>query len=93
MIKSFRNRETEAVFNGKCPKGFPSVLLKMARRKLEAIHAAIDLNDLRSPPGNRLEALSGDRKGQYSVRINDQWRVCFDWIDGQAERAEIVDYH
>lgn len=93
MIKSFRNRETEAVFNGKCPKGFPSVLFKMARRKLEAIHAAIDLNDLRSPPGNRLEALSGDRKGQYSVRINDQWRVCFDWIDGQAERVEIVDYH
>lgn len=93
MIRSFKDKTTEAVFEGKCPKGFPADLFKTARRKLEAVHAAIDLDDLRSPPGNRLEAPSGDRAGQHSIRINDQWRVCFVWSDGAAEDVEIVDYH
>ncbi|PWB79793.1 MAG: plasmid maintenance system killer protein [Methylocystaceae bacterium] len=68
-------------------------MFKSARRKLEAVHAATNLEDLGSPPGNRLEALSGDRAGQCSIRINDQWRTCFDWTDGGAENVEIVDYH
>lgn len=77
MIRSFKDKAAEAVFDGKCPKGFPADLFKSARRKLEALHAAMSLDDLRSPPGNRLEALSGDRKGQYSIRINDQWAYAF----------------
>ena len=93
MIRSFRDKVAEAVFDGKCPKGFPADLFKVVRRKLEALHAATCLDDLRSPPGNRLEALSRDRKGQYSIRINDQWRICFSWADGGAENVEIVDYH
>ncbi len=93
MIFSFRDKITEAVFDGQCPKGFPVQLLKVARRKLEALNAAEELSDLRIPPGNRLEALKGDRKGQHSIRINDQWRVCFLWTsDGPAD-VEIVDYH
>lgn len=93
MIKSFRDKAAEAVFNGESPKGFPSDLFKVARRKLRYLNAADDLADLRSPPGNRLEALAGDRKGQYSIRINDQFRVCFVWTaEGPAE-VEIVDYH
>ena len=93
MIKSFRDRTTEAVFNGESPKGFPADLVKVARRKLRYPNAADDLGDLRSPPGNRLEALAGDRKGQHSIRINDQFRACFVWtVDGPAE-VEIVDYH
>lgn len=93
MIRSFRHKVAEAVFDGKCPKGFPADLFKVARRKLEAVHAAMCLDDLRSPPGNRLETLSGDRAGQHSIRINDQWRICFTWADGGAENVEIVDYH
>ena len=93
MIKGFRDKISEAVFNGETPKGFPADLVKIARRKLRYLHAADDLGDLRSPPGNRLEALAGDRKGQHSIRINDQFRVCFIWTtDGPAE-VEIVDYH
>ena len=79
MIRSFRDKVTEAVFNGESPKGFPTDLVKVARRKLRYLNAAADLGDLRSPPGNRLEALAGDRKGQHSIRINDQFRVCFVW--------------
>ncbi|MBI1868496.1 MAG: type II toxin-antitoxin system RelE/ParE family toxin [Methylocystis sp.] len=93
MIRSFKDKVAEAVFDGKHPKGFPPELFKIARRKLAALHAATGLDDLRSPPGNRLEALSGDRAGQHSIRINDQWRVCFVWSDGGAETVEIVDYH
>ena len=93
MIRSFKNSVAEAVFDGKCPKGFPADLFKVARRKLEAVHAAMSVDDLRSPPGNRLEALSGGRAGQHSIRINDQWRICFYWTDGGAEKVEIVDYH
>ena len=93
MIRSFRDKTTEAVFDGQAPKGFPSDLVKVARRKLRYLNAAGDLGDLRSPPGNRLEALAGDRKGQHSIRINDQFRVCFVWTaEGPAE-VEIVDYH
>ena len=93
MIRSFRDKRTEAVFNGEAPKGFPADLLSVARRKLRYLHAAEGLTDLRAPPGNSLEALAGDRKGQHSIRINDQFRLCFVWtVEGPAE-VEIVDYH
>ena len=93
MIKSFRDKATEAVFNGESPKGFPANLVKVARRKLRYLNAAADLGDLRSPPGNRLEALAGDRKGQHSIRINDQFRLCFVWMAEGPADVEIVDYH
>ncbi|MGJ4892609.1 type II toxin-antitoxin system RelE/ParE family toxin [Bradyrhizobium sp. HKCCYLRH3099] len=93
MIRSFRDWTTEAVFDGENPKGFPSDLLKVARRKLRYLHAAAGLGDLRSPPGNRLEALTGDRQGQHSIRINDQFRVCFIWTADGPANVEIVDYH
>ncbi len=93
MIRSFRDKTTEAVFNGESPKGFPAGLVKATRRKLRYLNAAADLRDLGSPPGNRLEALAGDRQGQYSIRINDQFRVCFTWTaEGPAE-VEVIDYH
>jgi proteic killer suppression protein len=93
VIRAFRDKITEAVFDGGAPKGFPADLVKVARRKLRYLHAADNLNDLRSPPGNRLEALAGNRRGQHSIRINDQFRICFIWTpDGPAE-VEIVDYH
>ena len=79
MIISFRDKATETAFAGESPKGFPPDLVKVARRKLRYLNAAADLSDLRSPPGNRLETLAGDRKGQHSIRINDQFRVCFVW--------------
>ncbi|MGY8679694.1 type II toxin-antitoxin system RelE/ParE family toxin [Bradyrhizobium sp. UFLA05-153] len=93
MIRTFRNKTTEAVFNGESPKGFPADLVKVARRKLRYLHAASELSDLRAPPGNRLEALAGDRKGQHSIRINDQFRVCFVWTAQGPDEVEIVDYH
>jgi toxin HigB-1 len=93
VIRTFRDKATEAVFHGNIPKGFPADLVSVARRKLRYLHAAGDLRDLRSPPGNRLEALSGDRKGQYSIRINDQFRVCFVWTSAGPAEVEIVDYH
>lgn len=93
MIKTFRDRTTEAVFNGESPKGFPADLVKVARRKLRYLHAADSLGDLRAPPGNRLEALTGDRKGQHSIRINDQFQVCFLWTPQGPTEVEIVDYH
>jgi toxin HigB-1 len=93
VIRSFRDKAAKALFNGEHPKGFPATLVKAARRKLRYLNAAGDLGDLRSPPGNRLEALSGVRKGRHSIRINDQFRVCFVWTaEGPAE-VEIVDYH
>jgi proteic killer suppression protein len=86
VIRNFRNKTTEAVFNGDSPKGFPADLVKVARRKLRYLNAAGDLGDLRSPPGNRLEGLVGDRKGQHSIRINDQFRVCFVWtMEGPSD--------
>lgn len=93
MIRSFRDRKTEAVFSGESPKGFPADLVKVARRKLRYLNAAVKLEDLRAPPGNRLEALAGDRKGQHSIRINDQFRICFVWTTDGPEGVEIVDYH
>lgn len=93
MIKSFRDANTERVFNRKFVKRFPREIQQRAFMRLNAIDAAVRLEDLRVPPSNRLEALKGDRKGEHSVRINDQWRICFLWRDGHAERMEIVDYH
>jgi len=93
VIKTFRDKTTEALFEGENPKGFPADLVKVARRKLRYLHAAATLKDLRAPPGNRLEALSGDRKGQHCIRINDQFRVCFIWTEEGPAEVEIVDYH
>jgi proteic killer suppression protein len=93
VIKSFRDQTTKAVFSGESPKGFPADLVKVARRKLRYLNAADNLGDLRSPPGNRLEALAGDRKGQHSIRINDQFRVCFVWTAEGPANVEILDYH
>lgn len=93
MIESFRDKKTAAVFAGLMPKGFPSDVVNVARRKLRMLDAAVRLGDLKAPPGNRLEALSGGRIGQHSVRINDQWRLCFIWVEGGAREVEIVDYH
>lgn len=93
MIRSFKDEATTAAFNGKAGKGFPSDLLKVARRKLEMLNAAAVLADLRSPPGNRLEALRGNRKGQHSIRVNDQYRICFVWtVEGPTD-VELTDYH
>jgi toxin HigB-1 len=93
MIKSFKNAETQAAFEGESRKGFPADLLKITRRKLQMIAAASVLTDLKVPPGNRLEALKGDRKGQHSVRVNDQFRICFIWTDEGARDVEFTDYH
>ena len=93
MIASFKGKAAEAVWSGAIPKGFPPDVLRPAQRKLAMIAAAIDLQALRQPPGNCLEALKGDRVGQHSIRINDQWRVCFVWRDGAAYDVEIIDYH
>ncbi|MCB1502918.1 MAG: type II toxin-antitoxin system RelE/ParE family toxin [Bauldia sp.] len=93
MIVSFRNQLAEAAWQRRFVKGIPNDIVKVANRKLLQLHNARSLDDLRSPPGNRLEALSGDRKGQHSIRINDQWRVCFRWSRGDAFDVEIVDYH
>jgi proteic killer suppression protein len=89
MIRSFKCEYTEALSKGHRVKRF----VKIAKRKLRQLEIANQLNDLRVPPGNRLEALKGTRSGQYSIRINDQWRVCFHWNDGGADNVEIVDYH
>ncbi len=93
MIRSFKDKTTEAIFDGGVPKGFQTDIVRIARRKLEAVNAAANLEDLRSPPGNRLEALKRDRLGQPSIRINDQFRICFRWSAGGADDVEIVDYH
>lgn len=93
MIKSFADKETAAFFAGYAVRKFGADWSAVARRKLWFLHAASRLEDLRIPPGNRLEALKGDRAGQHSIRINDQWRICFVWADGNAHEVEIVDYH
>lgn len=92
MIKSFRSAETEALFNDQQVIRFKAIE-RQARRKLLYLAQARALRELTAPPGNRLEALKGDRKGQHSIRVNDQWRVCFRWSDGHAYEVEIVDYH
>ncbi len=93
MIRSFRDRDTERVFQRIRIRKLSIDLQRIAQRKLVMIDAASTIEDLKIPPGNRLEKLSGDRKGQYSIRINDQWRICFIWRGGAAHYAEIVDYH
>ncbi|MCU0898621.1 MAG: type II toxin-antitoxin system RelE/ParE family toxin [Burkholderiales bacterium] len=92
MIRSFGDRDTEALLAGRCPARWRGIRA-VAERKLQMLDAAVELADLRIPPGNRLEKLAGDRKGQYSIRINDQWRICFEWKDAGAWGVEIVDYH
>jgi len=93
MIRTFADKRTQLVFAGESPKGFPSGIVKVARRKLKMIDAAVVLADLRVPPGNQLEALAADRKGQHSIRINDQWRICFVWTPEGPADVEVVDYH
>ena len=94
MIASFKSNETRLIFEGSTSRPYPPDIQRVALRKLLLLDAATSVNDLRVPPGNRLEKLVGDRKGQQSIRINDQWRICFTWTDeNNAEHVEIVDYH
>lgn len=92
VIRSFRGKETEKIFRREFSRRLQSIAA-VAKRKLDHIHAAAAVPDLAAVPGNRLEALAGDRAGQYSIRINDQWRICFRWMDADAFEVEIVDYH
>ncbi len=92
MIRSFKDGATARLFADEDVPRYRAIE-RQARRKLLLLHNASQIGDLRSPPGNRLEALKGDRRGQYSIRINEQWRICFSWRDGGAENVEIVDYH
>jgi proteic killer suppression protein len=93
VIESFASDETEKIFRGKTSTKLPKDIQRTARRKLLYLDDAVDLQDLLAPPGNRLEKLKGDRAGQYSIRINDQWRICFKWSNNKAQNVEIVDYH
>ena len=93
MIKTFKSRETKKIFARQRSRKLPQDIQQVAYRKLRMLNNAMDINDLRVPPANRLEKLKGDREGQYSIRINDQWRICFNWSDGDVTNVEIVDYH
>lgn len=94
MIVSFKSKETKLIFEGFKSLHYPADIQRIALRKLLILNAAVSINDLRLPPGNRLEKLKGDREGQHSIRINDQWRICFIWTnEGNADQVEIVDYH
>jgi len=93
MIKSFRDKETEKIYSRERSAKLPGDIQQIALRKLRMINNAQNIHDLRIPPSNRLEKLGGDRKGQYSIRINDQWRICFEWKDNSAYNVEIKDYH
>lgn len=93
MIKSFGDSESETIFNRSYSRKLPQDIQKRAHRKLKMIHAAADINDLRVPPGNRLKELKGKEKGWHSIRINQQWRICFKWREGDAYQVQIVDYH
>jgi proteic killer suppression protein len=93
MIKSFRRKDTEKIFHGEFVTSLPKEIQRVALRKLTQIHNAATLAFLRVPPGNRLEKVCGHREGQWSIRINDQWRICFHWQDGHAHHVEIADYH
>ena len=92
MIKTFANKQTQQLFEGGSPKPFRA-FQRQAERKLQMLDMAVTLDFLRSPPGNRLEALSGNRQGQHSIRVNQQWRLCFRWNNGEAYDVEITDYH
>ena len=93
MIRSFRCSDTERLFHGERTRRFPPDIVERARMRLQRLNAAIRVEDLRVPPSHRLELLKGDRAGQWSIRVNDQWRLCFAWKDGDAWLVEIVDYH
>ena len=93
MIRSFADKEAEKIWAGEASRRLPGDIQSVARRKLRMLNNAAMLDDLRIPPANRLEALRNDRKGQHSIRINDQWRICFRWNEGDAYEVEIVDYH
>lgn len=93
MILDFKCVETEKIFHGKSSRKLPANIQSVARRKLRMLNNAVRIQDLRIPPANRLEKLIGNRKGQYSIRINSQWRLCFKWLDGNVEYVEIADYH
>jgi len=93
MIRSFADKETERIWHGERSRSFPPDIQDTARRKLRLLNRAKMIDDMRVPPGNRLKQLKGDRKGQYSIRVNDQWRICFDWSDGGADDVRIEDYH
>jgi len=93
MIRSFKSKETEKVFARTRSRKLPHDIQQVAYRKLRMLNNAVNLNDLRIPLANRLEKLSGDRTGQHSIRINDQWRICFEWRDGDVYSVEITDYH
>ena len=93
MIRNFKCKETEKIFNLERSKKFPPNIQQVALRKLKMLHRAVSVVDLRVPPANRLEKLHGNRLGQWSIRVNDQWRICFDWQNGDALNVEILDYH
>ncbi|MBO0979277.1 type II toxin-antitoxin system RelE/ParE family toxin [Microbacterium sp. SD291] len=93
MIRSFGSKDTERIWHEQYVKRIDRTVQRAALRKMELIHAAKDVEDLRIPPGNRLEQLAGDRRGQHSIRVNSQWRLCFVWGQGGAEDVELVDYH
>ena len=93
MIKGFKDKRTEALYRSRNSRDFPPDIVERARRKLAALNAAHTLDDLRVPPSNRLERLKGERAGQHSIRINDQWRICFRWRNAEADDVEICDYH
>jgi proteic killer suppression protein len=93
VIRNFADKEAEKIWSGAFSRRLPTDIQPVARRKLRMLNSAAALEDLRAPPANRLEALRGDRGGQHSIRINEQWRICFRWIDGDAHDVEIVDYH
>jgi len=93
VIKSFKSKETKKIFDGEVSKDFPANIQKRARRKIDSLHIMSDVNDLRCQPSNHLEALSGDRQGQFSIRVNDKYRLCFEWVNNCVENVELVDYH
>jgi toxin HigB-1 len=93
VIQNFKDKETQKIFERQRSRKLPSDIQQVALRKLRMLNRAETLQDLRVPPANRLERLVGDREGQYSIRVNDQWRICFEWQDGEASDVEIVDYH
>ena len=93
MIKSFKSKETQKLFQRQFSRKLPPEIHRIARKKLEVLDASETIQDLRTPPSNHLEKLSKERKGQHSIRVNDQWRICFEWREGNAYNFEIVDYH